>query len=170
MTFDFKPYTREEFLEVAQQVITGQHGKDPALARYIARRSSSAPETSARPSRSRNCVTVRKRLTGSRAACMEHRNSRWLRLTQRPIQSPCPPMIQRFSGPSVGPWPASLPRTSPLAPHILPVYQHTPSPVGAGAPQAVPVFSQAPSAPCLVLRSPTQPHHHIGRQRRGLPH
>ena len=36
MTFDFKPYTREEFLEVAQQVITGQHGKDPALARYIA--------------------------------------------------------------------------------------------------------------------------------------
>ena len=28
MTFDFKPYTTEEFLEVAQEVINGQLGKD----------------------------------------------------------------------------------------------------------------------------------------------
>ncbi len=38
MTFDFKPYTREEFLDVAQEVITGQLGKDPDLARYVAER------------------------------------------------------------------------------------------------------------------------------------
>ena len=38
VTFDFKPYTREEFLEVAQEVITGQLGKDPDLARYFAER------------------------------------------------------------------------------------------------------------------------------------
>ncbi len=36
VTFKFETYTREEFLEVAQEVITKQHGKDPALARYIA--------------------------------------------------------------------------------------------------------------------------------------
>jgi Holliday junction DNA helicase RuvB len=36
ITFKFETYTREEFLEVAQEVITKQHGKDPALARYIA--------------------------------------------------------------------------------------------------------------------------------------
>jgi len=36
VTFNFKTYTRDEFLEVAQEVITKQHGKDPALARYIA--------------------------------------------------------------------------------------------------------------------------------------
>tara|TARA_Y100000310_G_C20120969_1_gene551419 strand:+ start:210 stop:479 length:270 start_codon:yes stop_codon:yes gene_type:complete len=35
-TFDFKPYTREEFLEVAEAVITGQLGKEPDLARYVA--------------------------------------------------------------------------------------------------------------------------------------
>ena len=34
VTFDFKPYTREEFLEVAEAVITGQLGKDPDLARH----------------------------------------------------------------------------------------------------------------------------------------
>ena len=38
MTFDFKPYTREEFQEVAQEVITGQLGKDPDLARYVVER------------------------------------------------------------------------------------------------------------------------------------
>jgi len=38
VTCDFKPYTREEFLEVAQEVITGQLGKDPDLARYVAER------------------------------------------------------------------------------------------------------------------------------------
>ena len=38
VTFDFKPYTREEFLEVAQEVITGQLDKDPDLARYVAER------------------------------------------------------------------------------------------------------------------------------------
>lgn len=37
-TFDSKPYTREEFLEVAEAVITGQLGKDPDLARYVAKR------------------------------------------------------------------------------------------------------------------------------------
>ncbi len=36
ITFKFETYTRDEFLEVAQEVITKQHGKDPALARYIA--------------------------------------------------------------------------------------------------------------------------------------
>ena len=36
VTVNFETYTREEFLEVAQEVITKQHGKDPALARYIA--------------------------------------------------------------------------------------------------------------------------------------
>ena len=36
VTFDFKPYIREEFLEVTQQVITGRLGKDPDLARYVA--------------------------------------------------------------------------------------------------------------------------------------
>lgn len=35
ITFKFENYTRDEFLEVAQEVITKQHGKDPALARYI---------------------------------------------------------------------------------------------------------------------------------------
>ena len=29
VTFDFKPCTRKEFLDVAQEVITGQLGKDP---------------------------------------------------------------------------------------------------------------------------------------------
>ena len=29
MTLDFKPYTEKELLEVAQEVITGQVGKDP---------------------------------------------------------------------------------------------------------------------------------------------
>ncbi len=38
VTFDFKPYTRKEFLGVAQDVITGQLGKDPDLARYVAER------------------------------------------------------------------------------------------------------------------------------------
>ncbi len=38
VTFDFKPYTREEFLEVAEAVITGQLGKDRDLARYVAER------------------------------------------------------------------------------------------------------------------------------------
>ncbi len=38
VTFDFKPYTREEFLEVAEAVITRQLGKDPDLARYVAER------------------------------------------------------------------------------------------------------------------------------------
>ena len=38
VTFDFNPYTREEFLEVAEAVITGQLGKDPDLARYVAER------------------------------------------------------------------------------------------------------------------------------------
>jgi len=33
VTFDFKPYTREEFLEAAEEVITGQPGKDTDLAR-----------------------------------------------------------------------------------------------------------------------------------------
>ncbi len=36
ITFKFETYTRDEFLEVAVEVITKQHGKDPALARYIA--------------------------------------------------------------------------------------------------------------------------------------
>ena len=36
MTFDFNPYTREEFLDVAQEVITGRLGKSPDLARYVA--------------------------------------------------------------------------------------------------------------------------------------
>ncbi len=36
VVFNFQTYTREDFLEVAQEVITRQHGKDPALARYIA--------------------------------------------------------------------------------------------------------------------------------------
>ena len=36
VTFNFETYTREEFLAVAQEVITMRHGKDPALARYIA--------------------------------------------------------------------------------------------------------------------------------------
>ncbi len=36
VTFPFKTYTRDEFLEVAEAVITKQHGKDAALARYIA--------------------------------------------------------------------------------------------------------------------------------------
>ncbi len=36
VTFDFKTYTREAFLEVAQEVLTKQLGKDAALARYIA--------------------------------------------------------------------------------------------------------------------------------------
>jgi len=38
VTFDFKPYSREEFLEVAQEVIISQLGKDPDLARYVAER------------------------------------------------------------------------------------------------------------------------------------
>jgi len=38
VTFDLKPYTREEFLEVAQEVNTGQLGKDQDLARYVAER------------------------------------------------------------------------------------------------------------------------------------
>lgn len=38
VTFDFKPYTRGEFLEVAQQVITGQLGKDSYQTRYVAER------------------------------------------------------------------------------------------------------------------------------------
>ena len=38
VSFDFKPYTREEFLEVAREVIIGQRGKDPVLARYVAER------------------------------------------------------------------------------------------------------------------------------------
>ena len=38
VSFDFKPYTREEFLEVAQEVITAQLGKSPDLARYVAER------------------------------------------------------------------------------------------------------------------------------------
>ena len=36
--FHFAPYTREEFIQVALAVITGQLGKDPVLARYIAER------------------------------------------------------------------------------------------------------------------------------------
>ena len=38
VTFDFKHYTREEFLDVAQEVIPGRLGKDPNLARYVAER------------------------------------------------------------------------------------------------------------------------------------
>ena len=38
MTFDFKPYTRKEFLEVSQEAITGQLGKVPDLARCVAER------------------------------------------------------------------------------------------------------------------------------------
>ena len=38
VTFDFMPYTREEFLKAAQEVITGQLGEDPDLARYVAER------------------------------------------------------------------------------------------------------------------------------------
>ena len=38
VTFDFKPYTREEFLDVAQEVIPGRLGKNPNLARYVAER------------------------------------------------------------------------------------------------------------------------------------
>ena len=38
VTFDFEPYTRKEFLEVAREVITGQLGKDPDLACYVAER------------------------------------------------------------------------------------------------------------------------------------
>ena len=38
VNFDFQPYTREAFLEVAEEVITGQLGKDPDLARYVAER------------------------------------------------------------------------------------------------------------------------------------
>ncbi len=33
ITFNFETYTREEFLEVALEVITKHHGKDAALAR-----------------------------------------------------------------------------------------------------------------------------------------
>lgn len=36
VVFDFVPYTRVQFIEVAVAVITGQLGKDAALARYIA--------------------------------------------------------------------------------------------------------------------------------------
>ena len=38
VTFNFKSYTREEFLEVAQEVIIGWLGKDPDPARYVAER------------------------------------------------------------------------------------------------------------------------------------
>lgn len=38
VTFDFKHSTREEFLDVAQEVIPGQPSKDPNLARYVAER------------------------------------------------------------------------------------------------------------------------------------
>ena len=38
VTFDFKPYTWEKILEVAEAVTTGQLGKDPDLARYVAER------------------------------------------------------------------------------------------------------------------------------------
>jgi len=38
VAFDFIPYTREEFVEVAISVITKQLGKDEELARYIAER------------------------------------------------------------------------------------------------------------------------------------
>ena len=36
VNFNFETSTKEEFLEVAQEVIKKQHGNDPALARYIA--------------------------------------------------------------------------------------------------------------------------------------
>lgn len=36
--FHFTPYTRNQFIEVAVAVITGQLGKDAGLARYIAER------------------------------------------------------------------------------------------------------------------------------------
>lgn len=36
--FQFTPYSREEFIEVAAAVIGGPLGKDPGLARYIAER------------------------------------------------------------------------------------------------------------------------------------
>ncbi len=65
VVFNFQTYTREDFLEAAQEVITRQHGKDPALARYIAERQSlSAPKTSARPSRWPSSATHQKRSTG----------------------------------------------------------------------------------------------------------
>ena len=42
VTFDFKPYARGEFLEVAQEVNTGQLGKDPVLEPYVAERAGPA--------------------------------------------------------------------------------------------------------------------------------
>jgi Holliday junction DNA helicase RuvB len=38
VVFDFVPYTRNQFIEVAVAVITGQLGKDAGLSRYIAER------------------------------------------------------------------------------------------------------------------------------------
>ncbi len=65
VTFDFKPYTREEFLEVAEAVITGQLGMDPDLARSPSGWSC-ARKTSARPSRWPSSAIPRKRWTGLR--------------------------------------------------------------------------------------------------------
>ena len=38
VTFRFKHYIREEFMEVVQEAITGQLAKDPDLARYVSER------------------------------------------------------------------------------------------------------------------------------------
>ena len=66
VTFDFKTYTRDEFLEVAQEEITKQHGKEAALARYIAetvvKRTRDVRQAIQVPS----FVTPRKKLTGLR--------------------------------------------------------------------------------------------------------
>jgi len=66
VTFDFKPYTRQEFLEVAEAVITVQLGKDPDLARCVAERVVLRTKDVRQAIQVANSVTARKRWTGLR--------------------------------------------------------------------------------------------------------
>ena len=68
MTIDFKPYTPEEFLEVAPEVITGQLGKDPHLARYVAERVVLRIKDGRQAIQVATYVPVGKRWTGLREA------------------------------------------------------------------------------------------------------
>lgn len=82
VTFDFKPCTREEFLEVTQEGITGQLGKDPSLAHYAVEREVLRTTDIHQPSRWPSSATHRKRWAGMFTGCRELRWS----VNERPLR------------------------------------------------------------------------------------
>jgi len=64
--FQFTPYSREEFIEVAAAVVSGPLGKDPSLAVTSPSGFRDARGTSGSPSTGRSFATPGKRWTGSK--------------------------------------------------------------------------------------------------------